>query len=233
MRHRVLACDYDGTLATEGVCADATVEALERVAGAGIRLILVTGRTRDELESVFSHSGLFEAIVIENGAVVIDVASETERLLAPRVPRALVDELSRRGVDPLVIGRVLCSTSWEQEPKISAAIAHLGIERIVVRNRASAMVMPPGVNKRTGFEVALRMIGELPTSTVAVGDGENDVPMFAVAGVGVAVANAVNILKARADVVLEQPNGRGVRALTTALIAGDLGTLTARSPLAG
>jgi len=233
MRHRVLACDYDGTLATDGICAEATVTALRSVAEAGIRLILVTGRTRDELESVFTHSNLFEAIVIENGAAVIDVASNSERLLAPRVPPALVEELRRRGVDPLVIGRVLCSTSWSQEARLSAAIARLGVERIVVRNRDSAMVMPPGVNKRTGFEAALRMIGELPTSTVAVGDGENDVAMFAVAGVGVAVANAVDILKARADVVLEQPNGRGVRALTAALISGDLGLLTARSPLAG
>ena len=53
MRHRVLACDYDGTLATEGVCSDQTVEALQRVAAAGVRLVLVTGRTREELEEVF------------------------------------------------------------------------------------------------------------------------------------------------------------------------------------
>ena len=233
MRHRVLACDYDGTLATQGVCYDQTVEALERVAAAGIRLVLVTGRTREELADVFDPGTLFEAIVVENGAVVIDVVTGTEELLAPRIPSRLVAEFERTGVSPLVVGRVLCSTAWSQQPKVSAAIAKVGVDRQVVRNRESAMVLPPGISKRTGIEAALRALGELPSATVAVGDGENDVPLFAVAGVSVAVANAVDALKARADVVLTEPNGRGIQSLAAAMVAGDLGVLTALSPLAG
>jgi len=233
MRHRVLACDFDGTLATEGVCSEATVEALGRVAATGIHLVLVTGRTREELEDVFDPGSLFEAIVLENGAVVLDAATGQEQLLAPRVPNGLVAELQRAGVVPLVVGRVLCSTSWSQETKLSAAIARLGVDRLVVRNRASAMVMPQGINKRTGIEAALRAIGEPPSATVAVGDGENDIPLFAVAGVSVAVANAIDAVKARADVVLTEPNGKGIQALAAALVAGDLGALTALSPLAG
>jgi hypothetical protein len=233
MRHRVLACDYDGTLAIEGVCSDATVEALESVAAAGLRLVLVTGRTWEELRDVFDPGSLFEAIVIENGAVVADAAGGQEQLLAPRVPNGLVEELRRRAVTPLIVGRVLCSTAWNQEAKLSAAIARLGVDRQVVRNRDSAMVLPPGISKRTGIEAALRRLGELPSATVAVGDGENDVALFAVAGVSVAVANAVDILKARADVVLTEPNGKGIQLLAAALVAGDLGALTALSPLAG
>ena len=128
---------------------------------------------------------------------------------------------------------MLCSTAVNQQSKLLAAIAKLGIDRQVVRNRDSAMVLPPGISKRTGLEVALRAIGELPGATVAVGDGENDVALFAVAGVSVAVANAVDILKARADVVLARPNGKGVADLADALVARDLGALTALSPLAG
>jgi hydroxymethylpyrimidine pyrophosphatase-like HAD family hydrolase len=232
MRHRVLACDYDGTLATDGVCSPATLASLERLVAAGMRLILVTGRTREELESVFDRSSLFAAIVVENGAVVID-AEGAETLLAPRLPRSLVDEFLRVGVTPLVVGRVLCSTSVTQTAKLSAAIARLGIDRAVVRNRDSAMVMPPGISKRTGLEAALRVIGEAPSRTVAIGDGENDVALFAVAGVSVAVANAVDVLKRRADVVLTKPNGKGLADLADALITGDLGALTALSPLIG
>jgi hydroxymethylpyrimidine pyrophosphatase-like HAD family hydrolase len=233
MRHRVLACDYDGTLATEGVCSDQTVEALQRVAAAGVRLVLVTGRTREELEDVFDPGTLFEAIVVENGAVVIDVTTGKEELLAPKIPARLVTEFERTGVTPLVVGRVLCSTAWSQQPKLSAAIAKVGVDRQVVRNRESAMVLPPGISKRTGIEAALRALGESRSSTVAVGDGENDIALFAVAGVSVAVANAVDVLKARADVVLTEPNGKGIQALAAAIVAGDLGVLTAMSPLAG
>jgi len=233
MRHRVLACDYDGTLATEGVCSDQTVEALERVAAAGIRLVLVTGRTREELADVFDPGTLFEAIVVENGAVVIDVPTGREELLAPRIPGRLVDEFERVGVAPMVVGRVLFSTAWSQQPKLSAAIAKVGVDRQVVRNRDSAMVLPAGISKRTGLEAVLRDLGESPSATVAVGDGENDVALFAVAGVSVAVANAVDVLKARADAVLTEPNGRGIQSLAAAIVAGDLGVLTALSPLAG
>jgi hydroxymethylpyrimidine pyrophosphatase-like HAD family hydrolase len=233
MRHRALACDYDGTLATDGVCAPATIAGLERIAGSGMRLILVTGRTREELEAVFDRCDLFDAIVVENGAVVIEPATGEERLLAPRLPRALVEELQRIGVHPLVIGRVLCSTDVSQRPKLLAAISKLGTDRQVVRNRDSAMVLPHGISKRTGFDVALRMVDEPASAAVAVGDGENDVALFAAAGVSVAVANAVEELKLRADVVLTQPNGKGVADLVEALLAGDLGALTALSPLAG
>jgi len=233
MRHRVLACDFDGTLAVEGVCSDETVEALQRVAASGMRLVLVTGRTWEELIDVFDPGSLFEQIVVENGAVVIDRGSGQEQLLAPRVPPGLVAELQRTGVTPLIVGRVLCSTAWSQEPKLSAAIAKVGVDRQVVRNRDSAMVLPPGISKRTGIEAALRAMGETPAVTVAVGDGENDVALFAVAGVAVAVAHPVDVLKARADVVLSEPNGKGIQALAAALVAGDLGALTALSPLAG
>jgi hydroxymethylpyrimidine pyrophosphatase-like HAD family hydrolase len=233
MRHRVLACDFDGTLAVEGVYSDDTIRALERVADAGIRLVLVTGRTAEELADVFDPGTLFERIVVENGAVVIDAATGQELLLGPRIPGALVAEFQRTGVNPLIVGRVLCSTDWSQAAKLSAAIAKLGVDRQVVRNRESAMVLPPGINKRTGLEAALRSMGELPAATVAVGDGENDIPLFAVAGVSVAVANAVDALKARADVVMTEPDGRGVQSLAAALVAGDLGALTALSPLAG
>ena len=233
MRHRVLACDFDGTLAIEGVWADETIKALESVAAAGIRLILVTGRTREELADVFDPGTLFDEIVVENGAVVVDATTGAEHLLAPRIPSALVAEFQRTGVSPLIVGRVLCSTNWSQEAKLSAAIAKLGVDRQVVRNRDFAMVLPPGISKRTGLEAALRNMGESPAATVAVGDGENDIPLFAVAGVSVAVANAVDALKARADVVLTEPNGKGVQTLAAALLAGDLGALTALSPLAG
>jgi hypothetical protein len=164
---------------------------------------------------------------------VVDAATGAEHLLAPRIPSALVAEFQRTGVSPLIVGRVLCSTNWSQEAKLSAAIAKVGVDRQVVRNRDSAMVLPPGISKRTGLEAALRNMGESPAATVAVGDGENDIPLFAVAGVSVAVANAVDALKARADVVLTEPNGKGVQTLAAALVAGDLGALTALSPLAG
>ncbi|MEA2641569.1 MAG: hypothetical protein QOF51_2963 [Chloroflexota bacterium] len=44
VRYLVLACDYDGTLATSGRVDEASIDALERLLASGRRLILVTGR---------------------------------------------------------------------------------------------------------------------------------------------------------------------------------------------
>ena len=66
---RALACDYDGTLAEHDKIAPATLEALQRARAAGMRLLLVTGRTLFELTRVCKHLDVFDAVVAENGAV--------------------------------------------------------------------------------------------------------------------------------------------------------------------
>ncbi|TIT33146.1 MAG: HAD family phosphatase, partial [Mesorhizobium sp.] len=70
-----LATDYDGTLAHEGIVAEKTVAALERVKKSGRKLILVTGRELPDLKRVFPEIGLFDKVVAENGALIYTPAS--------------------------------------------------------------------------------------------------------------------------------------------------------------
>ena len=70
MRYMCLACDYDGTIARDGVVARGTMRALERVRNSGRKLVLVTGRELDDLLRVFEKPELFDRIVAENGAVL-------------------------------------------------------------------------------------------------------------------------------------------------------------------
>ncbi|MEL6936234.1 MAG: HAD hydrolase family protein, partial [Cyanobacteria bacterium J06607_17] len=44
MKYGIIATDYDGTLATDGVVTDATITAMERYRNAGGKLLMVTGR---------------------------------------------------------------------------------------------------------------------------------------------------------------------------------------------
>ena len=53
MRYLALACDYDGTLASDGQVSNGTLAALERLSASGRKLILVTGRELNDLFSVF------------------------------------------------------------------------------------------------------------------------------------------------------------------------------------
>ena len=70
MRYLALACDYDGTLARDGKVNQQTIDALERVVASGRKLLLVTGRLLEDLQSAFSRLELFAYVVAENGAVL-------------------------------------------------------------------------------------------------------------------------------------------------------------------
>ena len=77
MIFRALACDYDGTLATDDQIGPAALEALGRAREAGLRLILVTGRTFFELTRVCERLELFDAVVAVNGGVLYEPRTDT------------------------------------------------------------------------------------------------------------------------------------------------------------
>lgn len=63
-----------------------------------------------------------------------------------------------------------------------------------------------------------------PAETLAFGDGLNDIPMLRAAGVGVAMGNAVEAVKAAADRVTADCDHAGVAAVVSEFfpdIAGD------------
>ncbi len=93
------------------------------------------------------------------------------------------------------------------------AVQSLGLDVALVRNRAALMLIPAGITKGTGLREALAELGISPHNTIAVGDAENDHAMLAAAGLGVAVANAVDALRGVADLVLTLPDGTGVADL--------------------
>ena len=222
MRFRALACDFDGTIATDGAVAPATLEALGRVRGSGRRLLLVTGRTGPQLEAVFGRWNVFDRIVLENGAVLVDPSTGAERLLCAPVSAHLVQELRGRGVEPMAVGRAICAAGVGHLAAIRGAIRDLGLPLHPVVNRGGVVVLPVGVSKASGTDSALRELGLTAAACVAAGDAENDLPMLGLAGCGVAVANALEEVKAASDLVASRPDGAGIAELVAGLLADDL-----------
>ena len=60
-----------------------------------------------------------------------------------------------------------------------------------------------GVNKGAGLLRLADLLGVAREDTIAIGDNWNDFPMIEAAGLGVAVANAVEDMKPRCDYVCE------------------------------
>ena len=215
---RAVACDFDGTLA-DGQVAPATLAALTEARARGIRVILVTGRIMSELRAVFPEVDEYmDAVVAENGALLVTHVGV--RLLAAPVGSAVSAALTARGVAHRS-GQVLVAGAAADEPAVLEVIRALGLDCQLVRNRGELMILPSGVTKGTGLVDALRDLGLSPHNAIGVGDAENDHSLLDACEVGVAVANAVDALRARADMTLALPHGEGVTDLLLGpLLAG-------------
>jgi hydroxymethylpyrimidine pyrophosphatase-like HAD family hydrolase len=221
VRYLALAADYDGTLATEGVVDGDTAEALRRLSASGRKLILVTGRQLSDLLHAFPEARIFDAIVAENGAVLHQPRSQETRVLAQPPSPHFVEVLKSRGVEPIWVGQVVVATVQPHDTTVIDVIRELGLDLQVILNKGSVMVLPVTVDKASGLRAALDELGLSPTSVVAIGDAENDQAFLAMCGCGVAVANALDALKARASHVTRGEAGAGVREVIDDLIAGD------------
>lgn len=222
MRYLTLVADYDGTLAEHDQMAEETAEALRRLRVSGRRAIMVTGRRLSELLRVCEHVGLFDAIVAENGGILYTPATRREAVLASAPPAAFLEALRARGVAPLEVGRVVAATIASQRTVVQEVLWELGLEHQLIANRASVMVLPPGVNKATGLAIALRKLGLSRHEAVGVGDAENDHSFLESCECAVAVANAVPSLKKNVAWVTSGEAGQGVRELIDELITDDL-----------
>jgi hypothetical protein len=144
MRFQALAVDYDGTLASHDRLADGAAAALERARRAGLRLILVTGRTFFELTRVCSRLDLFDAVVAENGAVLHFPTDDAICDEGPPPPPRLIAELDRRSI-PFQAGRVIIGTDRSYEAEVRAALAAAGVDlRLVAEAAAVADWVFPG-----------------------------------------------------------------------------------------
>jgi hydroxymethylpyrimidine pyrophosphatase-like HAD family hydrolase len=228
MTFQALACDYDGTLTSDDRIGEQTLAALERARGAGLRLILVTGRSFFELIRVCERLDLFDAVVAENGGVLYFPTTGMMRDQAPSPPPRLLAELDRRGV-PFQVGRVIVGTWRAEEPQVREALAALGVGMEIVYNRAALMLLPPGVSKGAGVEQAIRALGLSFHDVLALGDAENDLDFFTACGWTACPANAVPELKDRADWIFPGDNGASIAAAITGPILGGLLPVT-RSP---
>jgi HAD superfamily hydrolase (TIGR01484 family) len=228
MRYVALASDYDGTLAKDGRVNDATLAALDRLRASGRKLLLVTGRELDDLIRVFPGIHLFDRVVAENGALLYDPETKNVQPLADAPPDEFVRELQRRGVSPLSVGRAIVATWKPNEGTVLQVIRDMGLELQVIFNKDAVMVLPSGVNKATGLRQALDGLKLSIHNTVSVGDAENDHAFLSASECAVAVANALDSLKAHVDWVTSADHGEGVIELIDQLVQSDLVELAPR-----
>ncbi|MEI6240426.1 MAG: HAD family hydrolase [Planctomycetia bacterium] len=94
-------------------------------------------------------------------------------------------------------------------------------------------IAPAGVTKWTGVVGVATRLGIEPGAVCAVGDDVNDLPMIRGAGLGIAMGNATDDVRAAADVVVATHDDGGITEVADTLLAGLAQTASSRGPNLG
>jgi len=218
MKMRVLALDYDGTIAHNGALDSDVRSAIQEARRRGIVVLIVTGRRVDDLQRVLGDLRIVNVVVAENGAVILFPSSGRIVRLGQPPPAAFVMELERRQID-VGVGECVIEADASLAPPILAVIRSLQLPWMIAFNRGRLMVLPQSINKATGLRAALRMLRLSAHNALAIGDAENDHELLASCEVGAAVAWGSLPLQESADVVIPGEGPQAVAPFVREVVA--------------
>ncbi len=201
MKFSVLALDYDGTIARDGIVDEEVKGAIQEARARGIAAILVTGRILCDLERVAGDLHFVDAIVAENGAVLAFPNGHSWLIGRPPAP-AFIDELRRRGIQ-YTAGQCVLEMDATWAPQVLAVIRELEVPLVLVFNRSRLMVLPQSISKATGLRQALTALRLSAHNAIGIGDAENDHDLLATCEIGVAVGWGSPALQRNAHEVIE------------------------------
>lgn len=210
-RPSAVVCDLDRTLAEpDAELEGAAIEAIGRVQAGGARFLIASGRPAEYLRSLWSRHPSIDALVAENGAVLL--LGSPARAPVPLVAwpegeevRRAISDLGLTGVDR---GEVILSVRREDWPRLAPRLNSPAIHRI--DNVDRVMLVPAGVTKLSGVLALLDRLGLSRPEFAAIGDGENDRELLAAARVSGAPANALAAIRSEVDFVAVRPGALGV-----------------------
>jgi Cof subfamily protein (haloacid dehalogenase superfamily) len=274
----LLALDIDGTLLDPSDVVTPVVRAAIAAARAeGVEVALATGRRLRSTHRIVDELGIQLPLVLSNGAVVWDTASESplhQAVFGLDHLRFVVESALSAGLPPIVLqgplrgerivvpsgepvehyarafGRVwvdvdevpadqlysvpevLTVDFFGPEARLRPLTARLAETGFAVFHSGplrqsseepfwAANVHMPGVSKAHGVALLAGDLGLTMGDVVAVGDGENDLPLLEAAGLGVAMGNAAPYVRERADAVVRGHDADGVaEAIERFVLAG-------------
>ena len=116
--------------------------------------------------------------------------------------------------------KILMSVQPEILPQVQDQIAAFLPDSLTVVQTAPFYleVIPKSINKGQGILDICRTLDIRPEEVISFGDAENDIPMLKTAGMGVAMGNAGDAVKAAADYVTLSNNDDGIAAALEKLL---------------
>ena len=156
-----------------------------------------------------SRDGLDGDVLVGPGYAVTD-----------RLPATPFTDVADRWSAPLNKLYIQHPTLSDDELAEAARVAAGGFVSVAMAGAGIVELLPLGLSKATGLSLAARRLGARAEDTIAFGDMPNDVPMFAWAAHGVAMANAHEELRAVADEVTLSNEDDGIAVVLERLLSG-------------
>ncbi len=213
---KLVVADIDGTLTVSRDSLFLSLEAVEAVRSleeAGVRVALISGNSLPVTKAVAVYSGARGPVAGENGCTGM-AGGSVIHLSSLTPPPSLLEDLRGLGLEE----------SWQNPFRFhdAAFIDRIGVDRgrveeVVSRYEGFRLVasgyayhvVPVDCGKGVGLRWIAEASGVSLDKVMAVGDGENDIEMFRVAGYSAAPADADEAARREAGYVAGEPAGRG------------------------
>ncbi|MCT2534464.1 Cof-type HAD-IIB family hydrolase [Aquibacillus koreensis] len=230
---RLIALDLDGTLLSEqDMISQENIEAIKLAREHGVEVIFSTGRHYSTCKAFAEQLQLSSYLITVNGSEIRTVSGELvdRQLLDIAVVEHLValhkkyktyawmtsTEQIWRGELPseLEVHQWLKFGYDTDDPSVKMAImeelASLGELEISDSSPTNIEVNAVGINKAVAIEKVCKRLGLSMDEVMAAGDSLNDIKMIEACGLGVAMGNAQDQVKASADWVTKSNVEHGV-----------------------
>ena len=204
-----LAVDIDGTLTDDDRALDPRIFPVLRAWPAPV--VIATGKATPFPVGLAEFLRIDPVVIAENGGVVVvERADVVEYLGDPEATTAVAREYRELGHD-IGWGAVDIVNRWrETELAVDRDSPREPLERLadergltVVDTGFAYHVKSTDIDKGTGLRTVADALDVEADTFAAIGDSNNDIPVFATAGVGIAVANAPETVRHSADVVTD------------------------------
>ncbi|MEM3366646.1 MAG: HAD hydrolase family protein [Candidatus Methanomethyliaceae archaeon] len=208
----LIVMDYDRTIASEDLGFKISDEVKEFLIKITQKKILATGRLFEDIPDK-DVVKIFDSLVVENGTILITERGNRKEVLVGSewldTKKDLVKTLQEEGIK-FKEGTVIIFGDRRDAALLESIIIDRGLQNeiFIDFNKDGYMILPAGWNKGKGAKIAAINLGG--GRLMAIGDEINDMPLFEIADIRVAVGNAVPELKKMADIICQEDNGKGV-----------------------
>lgn len=242
--------DIDGTLIERGRVSQRVIDAIQAARARGHLFFVCTGRSQGHMPQTLLDAQYLDGYVMGCGMHCVVGGKVIHRERVPREAAIAVAEyFLERGRECLYEGEKCLLAihssfsdfeSFDDLDRFSAALTDSPVSKLTVtgpyrRDDAAFLarwfdvydmgtysdVVLKGVTKATGMQHVLDHLRLAREKCIGEGDSANDLPMIRFAGLGVAMGNAPEQVKAQADAVTEDCENDGVAVMIEKYLLND------------